>query len=61
MDGEINMNTADVWTIRILEQEINHFQHIYDSMEHDGGRYNTTVSVLKERLTQIKEANNHER
>lgn len=55
MDGEINMNSAAVLTIKILEQEIDHFQYIYDSMEHDGGRYNTTVSVLKERLEQIKE------
>ena len=49
------MNSAAVLTIKILEQEIDHFQYIYDSMEHDGGRYNTTVSVLKERLEQIKE------
>ena len=55
MDGEINMNAAVVWTIKILEQEINHFERVFKSMDQDGGRYNTTVSVLKERLEQIKE------
>ena len=55
MDGEINMNTSSVWTVKILEQEIEHFENIYKSMDHDGGRYNTTISVLKERLTEIKE------
>ena len=55
MDGEINMNPAVVWTIKILEQEINHFERVFKSMDQDGGRYNTTVSVLKERLKQIKE------
>ena len=55
MDGEINMNTTIVWTAKILEQEIEHFENIYKSMDHDGGRYNTTLSVLKERLTEIKE------
>ena len=55
MDGEINMNTAVVWTIKILEQEINHFERVFKSMDQDGGRYNTTVSVLKERLEQVKE------
>ena len=56
MDGEINMNTAVVWTIKILEQEINHFERVFKSMDQDGGRYNTTVSVLKERLEQVKES-----
>ena len=55
MDGEINMNPAVVWTIKILEQEINHFERVFKSMDQDGWRYNTTVSVLKERLEQIKE------
>ncbi len=55
MDGEINMNNSCVWTVKILEQEIEHFKNIYKSMDHDGGRYNTTVAVLKERLTEIKE------
>ena len=50
------MNSAIVWTINILEQEIAHFERIYKSMDQDGGRYNTTVSVLKERLKQIKES-----
>jgi len=54
MDGEINMNTAVVWTIKILEQEIDHFERVFKSMDQDGGRYNTTVSVLKERLEQVK-------
>ena len=57
MDGKINMNTSDVWTIKILEQEIEYFTNKYESMNHDGGRYNTTVSVLTERLTEIKEKN----
>ena len=57
MDGEINMNAAVVWTIKILEQEINHFERVFKSMDQDGGRYNTTVSVLKERLEQVKEGN----
>tara|TARA_Y100000780_G_C13359049_1_gene292092 strand:+ start:348 stop:527 length:180 start_codon:yes stop_codon:yes gene_type:complete len=56
MDGEINMNAAVVWTIKILEQEINHFERVFKSMDQDGGRYNTTVSVLKERLEQVKES-----
>ena len=56
MDGATNMNRAIVWTINILEQEIAHFERIYKSMDQDGGRYNTTVSVLKERLKQIKES-----
>ena len=51
------MNTSDVWTIKILEQEIEYFTNKYESMNHDGGRYNTTVSVLTERLTEIKEKN----
>ena len=55
MDGEINMNAAVVWTVKILEQEIMHFEEIYKLMQTDGGRYNTTISVLKERLTEIKE------
>ena len=55
MDGEINMNTTIVWTVKILEQEIEHFENIYKSMDHDGGIYNTKLSVLKERLTEIKE------
>ena len=55
MDGEINMNHAVVWTIKILEQEISHFETVFKSMDQDGGRYNTTVSVLKERLEQVKE------
>ena len=49
------MNPAVVWTIKILEQEINHFERVFKSMDQDGGRYNTTVSVLKERLKQVKE------
>ena len=49
------MNAAVVWTIKILEQEISHFETVFKSMDQDGGRYNTTVSVLKERLEQIKE------
>ena len=55
MDGEINMNAAVVWTIKILEQEISHFETVFKSMDQDGGRYNTTVSDLKERLKQVKE------
>ena len=55
MDGEINMNAAVVWTVKILEQEIMHFEEIYKLMQTDGGRYNTTISVLKERLAEIKE------
>ena len=57
MDGEINMNTSAVWTIRILEQEIEHFETLFASMDQDGGRYNTTISVLKERVEQVKETN----
>ena len=57
MDGEINMNTSAVWTIRILEQEIEYFETLFASMDQDGGRYNTTISVLKERVEQVKEAN----
>ena len=49
------MNAAVVWTVKILEQEIMHFEEIYKLMQTDGGRYNTTISVLKERLTEIKE------
>jgi len=56
MDGEINMNAAVVWTIKILEQEIDHFERVFKSMDQDGGRYNTTVSVLKERLEQVKKS-----
>ena len=29
MDGATNMNSAIVWTINILEQEIAHFERIY--------------------------------
>ena len=61
MDGEINMNAAIVWTIKILEQEIDHFERVFKSMDLDGGRYNTTVSVLKERLEQVKKVNKYER
>ena len=39
----------------VLLKEIKTLQEKYDSMDHDGGRYNTTLSVLKERLTEIKE------
>ena len=51
------MNTSAVWTIRILEQEIEHFETLFASMDQDGGRYNTTISVLKERVEQVKETN----
>ena len=49
------LHHADQEEIKILEQEINHFERVFKSMDQDGGRYNTTVSVLKERLEQIKE------
>ena len=36
--------------IKILKEELLYFLNKYNSMDHDGGRYNTTVDVLNERI-----------
>ena len=40
--------------IRILKEELLYFLDKYNSMDHDGGRYNTTVDVLNERILDLQ-------
>jgi DNA-directed RNA polymerase specialized sigma54-like protein len=41
--------------IKVLEKEIEILLAKYRSMDQDGGRYNTTIGVLKERVREYKE------
>jgi hypothetical protein len=40
--------------IKILKEELLYFLDKYNSMDHDGGRYNTTVDVLSERILDLQ-------
>lgn len=40
--------------IKILKEELLYFLNKYNSMDHDGGHYNTTVSVLNERILELQ-------
>ena len=40
--------------IKILKEELLYFLNKYNSLDHDGGRYNTTVDVLNERILELQ-------
>ncbi len=40
--------------IDILKHEVSVLRDIYNSMDHDGGRFNTAASVLEERIKELE-------
>jgi|TARA_R100000093_G_C1940021_1_gene71775 hypothetical protein len=40
--------------IDVLKHEVGVLRDIYNSMDHDGGRFNTAASVLEERIKQLE-------
>ena len=41
--------------IDILKHEVSVLRDIYNSMDHDGGRYNTAINVLTERAHELEQ------
>jgi len=40
--------------IDVLKHEVDVLKNIYNSMDHNGGRFNTAASVLEERIEQLE-------
>ena len=47
--------------IEVLETEIKFLKEKYESMDHDGGRFNTAAQVLKEIADELKFKNSWRR
>ena len=46
-------NPDDHVKIGVLTSEVERLKKKYKSMDHDGGRYNTAIDVLEERISEI--------
>tara|TARA_R100000458_G_C8239303_1_gene218818 strand:+ start:499 stop:672 length:174 start_codon:yes stop_codon:yes gene_type:complete len=47
--------------IEVLETEIKFLKEKYESMDHDGGRFNTAAQVLEEIVDELKFRNSWKR
>ena len=52
--GEIKTFTDSITHIKVLEYEISRLRKKFNPLEEGTGHYNTTISVLEERIVELK-------